>query len=97
MGRRAAGCGRHGAGGRLKMSAYHFDIVSDGAATTEVAEAANDDAAIRQALLLISEILRDRALSAEDAVTVELAVRDDEGRAVWSGCASGGLQDAGSG
>ncbi len=72
------------------MSAYHFDILSDGAATIEIAEAADDRAAVRQALLLLSEILRDRALSDEDAITVELAVRDPDGRSVWTGSASGG-------
>jgi hypothetical protein len=72
------------------MRTYHFDIFSDGAAATEVAEAADDDAAIRQALLLLSEILRDRALSNERAITVELAVRDSDGRALWTGSAKGG-------
>jgi hypothetical protein len=72
------------------MNTYHFDIVSDGAATTEIAEAKDDNAAIRQALLLISEIVRDGALSNEGAITVQLAVRDDEDRTVWTGSASGG-------
>jgi hypothetical protein len=72
------------------MSTYQFDIVSDGAETTEIAEAANDGAAVRQALLLMSEILRDRALSNDGAITVKLAVRGEDDRAVWSGSARGG-------
>jgi hypothetical protein len=72
------------------MRTYHFDITSDGAATIEIAEAADDRAAVRQALLLLSEILRDRALSNEDAVTVALGVRDPDGRSVWTGSARGG-------
>lgn len=72
------------------MKTYHFDIVSDGVAATEVAEAADDDAAVRQALLLLSEILRDRALSDDGAITVELAVRDLDGRTFWTGSARGG-------
>lgn len=72
------------------MSTYLFDIVSDGTATTEIAEATDDSGAIRQALLLISEILRDRALSNDGAIRVELAVRDQNERSVWTGLASGG-------
>lgn len=71
------------------MSTYHFDIDSDGAATTEIVEAADQNAAIRQALLLISELVRDRGLSNRDAITVRLAVRDEAGQLVWSGSASG--------
>jgi hypothetical protein len=72
------------------LGTYHFDIFSDGAAATEVAEAADDDAAVRQALLLLSEILRDRALSQQGAITVALAVRDRDGRVLWTGSARGG-------
>ena len=74
----------------MAVSTYHFDIVSEGAETTEVVEAADDNAAIRQALLLVSEIIRDQALSALDAVTVRLTVTDDTGRLIWSGSATGG-------
>lgn len=75
------------------MSTYHFDIDSDGEATTEIVEAADHNAAIRQALLLISEILRDHGLSSGEPVTVRLAVRDQEGYPVWSGSANGGHPD----
>lgn len=72
------------------MSTYHFDIDSDGAASTEIVEAADDSAAIRQALLLMSEIVRDRGLSNGDAITIRLTVRDDAGQFVWNGSAAGG-------
>ncbi len=75
------------------MSTYHFDIDSDGEATTEIVEAADHNAAIRQALLLISEILRDHGLSSGEPVTVRLAVRDHAGQPVWSGSAKGGHPD----
>lgn len=72
------------------MSTFHFDIESDGAATTEVVEAASEQAAIRQALLLMSEIVRDRALSkGGHAIVVNLTVRDAGGLTIWSGSASG--------
>ncbi|USQ98020.1 DUF6894 family protein [Caulobacter sp. RL271] len=71
------------------MTSYHFDIVSDGATTTEIVEAFDDDAAIRQALLLVSEIVRDHALSNDGAVTVRLSVRDEANMVIWSGSASG--------
>ncbi|WP_454762143.1 DUF6894 family protein [Caulobacter segnis] len=72
------------------MSTYHFEIDSDGAASIEIVEAADQNAAIRQALLLISEILRDHALSSHEAVTVRLLVRGAGGQAVWRGLATGG-------
>jgi len=72
------------------MSTYHFEIDSDGATTTEIVEAADQNAAIRQALLLISEILRDHGLTSQAAITVRLLVRDAGGQQVWSGSASGG-------
>lgn len=72
------------------MSTYHFEIDSDGATTTEIVEAADQNAAIRQALLLISEILRDHGLTSQAAITVRLLVRDAGGQRVWSGSASGG-------
>lgn len=72
------------------MSTFHFEIDSDGATTTEIVEAADQNAAIRQALLLISEILRDHGLSSQEAITVGLLVRDADGQAVWSGGATGG-------
>lgn len=75
------------------MSTYHFDIDSDGETTTEIVEAADHNAAIRQALLLISEILRDHGLSSGEPVTVRLAVRDHAGQPVWSGSANGGHAD----
>lgn len=71
------------------MTGYHFDIVSDGVAAREIVEATNDQAAIRQALLLVSEIVRDRALSSETAIAVQLWVRDDADRVIWRGSASG--------
>ena len=73
------------------MSSYHFDIVSDGVATTEIVDAVDDEAAVRQALLLVSEIVRDRALSNQDQVVVALSVRDTADRLVWKGSASGGM------
>jgi hypothetical protein len=72
------------------MTSYRFDIVSDGATTTEIVEAIDDGAAIRQALLLVSEIVRDRALSNGGAITVSLSVRDQTNTVIWSGSASGG-------
>ncbi|MET3666528.1 hypothetical protein [Caulobacter sp. 1776] len=72
------------------MSRYRFDIDNDGAATTEIVEAADDNAATRQALLLVSEIIRDQGLSRGDAIAVRLTVRDETGRTVWSGSAAGG-------
>jgi hypothetical protein len=71
------------------MSTYHFDIDSDGAATTEIVEAADQNAAIRQALLLVSEILRDHGLSSHTAISLRICVRGEAGQMVWSGCASG--------
>ena len=72
------------------MSTFHFDIVSDGATTLEDIEAASTNAVVRQALLLISEIVRDRALSNGGEVSVKVTVRDAAGLTVWSGGASGG-------
>lgn len=75
------------------MSTYHFEIDSDGATSTEVLEAADQNTAVRQALLLISEILRDHALSSHEAVTVRLRVRGAGGHEVWRGLATGGHTD----
>lgn len=72
------------------MSTYHFDIDSEGAATTERVEAADPRAAIRQALLLVSEILRDHALSEEAAISLKISVRGPDGQVFWRGGASGG-------
>ncbi|MBO9547278.1 hypothetical protein [Caulobacter sp.] len=72
------------------MSTYHFDIDSEGAATTEQVEAADPHAAIRQALLLVSEILRDHALSQAAAMTLTISVRGPDGQVFWRGGASGG-------
>ena len=72
------------------MSTYRFDILSDSAATTEIVEAADDKAATRQALLLVSEIVRDHGLSHGDAVAVQLAVKNEAGDIIWTGSAEGG-------
>ncbi|WP_454718924.1 DUF6894 family protein [Caulobacter segnis] len=71
------------------MNTYHFDILSEAVATREILDAADDAAAIRQAVLLVSEILRDHALSSQGDVTLTLVVRDAAGRKIWSGGASG--------
>lgn len=73
------------------MKTYHFDISGEVRPTLEVVEAADDAAAARQALLLLSEILRDRALSADAGVVLRILVRDDQGRTIWDGAASGRL------
>ncbi|MEJ2815937.1 DUF905 family protein [Caulobacter sp. CCG-8] len=73
------------------MKTYHFDISGEVRPTLEVVEAADDAAAARQALLLLSEILRDRALSADAGVVLRIVVRDDQGRMIWDGAASGRL------
>lgn len=71
------------------MSTYRFDILNDGAATTEIVEAADDNAATRQALLLVSEIVRDHGLSQDDAVAVQLTVKNEVGEIIWTGSAEG--------
>ncbi|WP_165187907.1 DUF6894 family protein [Caulobacter soli] len=71
------------------MKTYHFDISGEVQPTLEVVEAVDDAAAARQALLLLSEILRDRALSASATVILRIIVRDDGGRRIWEGAASG--------
>lgn len=71
------------------MSTYRFDIFNDGAATTEIVEAADDNAATRQALLLVSEIVRDHGLSHDDAVAVQLTVKNEAGVVIWTGSAEG--------
>jgi hypothetical protein len=76
------------------MSTYHFDIDSDGAATTEKVEAADPSAAIRQALLLVSEILRDHALCNQTTICLRISVRGQDQRLVWKGSASGVQADA---
>lgn len=73
------------------MKTYHFDISGEVRPTLEAVEAADDAAAARQALLLLSEILRDRALSADAGVVLRIVVRDDQGRTIWDGAASGRL------
>ncbi|WP_029907488.1 hypothetical protein [Caulobacter sp. UNC358MFTsu5.1] len=73
------------------MKTYHFDISGEVRPTLEVVEAADDASAARQALLLLSEILRDRALSADAGVALRIVVRDDRGRTIWDGAASGRL------
>ena len=71
------------------MNTYQFDICSDAVATREILDAPDDAAAIRQALLLMSEILRDHALSSRGEVALIILVCDDAGHAIWSGEASG--------
>jgi hypothetical protein len=79
------------------MSTYQFDIIMDDLETTETVEAAGDAAAIRQALLLMSEIIRDQALSEPEALALDLTVTDGAGRPVWSGSARGGRLSRGAG
>lgn len=71
------------------MTTFHFDIDSDGAATTEQVEAADALAAIRQALLLVSEILRDHALCDHTAISLRISVRGQDEQVVWKGSARG--------
>lgn len=71
------------------MNTYQFDISSETVATHEILEAANDAAAVRQAVLLMSEILRDHALSSRGDVALIIVVRDAADRVVWTGGASG--------
>ncbi len=71
------------------MNTYQFDISSDAVATREILGAADDAAAIRQAVLLMSEILRDHALSSRGDVALIIVVRDAAGREIWNGGASG--------
>lgn len=73
------------------MKTYHFDISGEVTPTLEVVEAADDAAAARQALLLLSEILRDHAFSAHADLTLRIVVRDDDGRTIWDGGATGRL------
>lgn len=71
------------------MTTFHFDIDSDGAATTEQVDAADAPAAIRQALLLVSEILRDHALCDHTAISLRISVRGQDEQVVWQGSARG--------
>lgn len=70
------------------MKTYHFDIRSSAADTQEVLVAADDAAAVRQAVLLLSEILRDHALVAKGDIEVRIRVRDKLGRTIWDGASS---------
>lgn len=70
------------------MRTYHFDIESGAIETREVLDAADDAAAVRQALLLLSEILRDHALVARGDMEVRILVRDAAGREIWNGVSS---------
>ncbi|PLR28689.1 hypothetical protein SGCZBJ_01695 [Caulobacter zeae] len=76
------------------MSTFHFDIDSDGATTTEKVEAVDQSAAIRQALLLVSEILRDHALCDHTTICLHISVRGQDERIVWKGGARGLQPDA---
>ena len=67
------------------MNTYRFDITCGATAATEVVEAADDEAAVRQAVLLLSEILRDHALSARGDIEVRILVSDADGLPIWSG------------
>lgn len=70
------------------MKTYHFDITSGLAETNEVLKATDDAAAIRQAVLLLSEILRDHALLAKGPIEVCIRVRDSAGQTIWDGASS---------
>ncbi|WP_066684535.1 hypothetical protein [Caulobacter sp. CCH9-E1] len=70
------------------MKTYHFDIESGAVETREVLIAADDAAAVRQAVLLLSEILRDHALVAKGDIEVRIRVRDRVGRPIWAGASS---------
>lgn len=70
------------------MKTYQFDIESGAIGTREVLDAADDAAAVRQALLLLSEILRDHALVARGDMEVRIRVRDAAGRRIWDGVSS---------
>lgn len=70
------------------MKTYRFDIKSGAAETQEALDAADDLAAVRQAVLLLSEILRDHALAAAGDIEVWIQVRDSAGRAIWDGSSS---------
>lgn len=67
------------------MKTYQFDIESGAVETREVLDAADDAAAVRQAVLLLSEILRDHALAARGDMAVRIRVRDAAGREIWDG------------
>ena len=71
------------------MNTYQFDISSNAVGACEILDATDDAAAIRQAVLLMSEILRDHALSSREEVSLIIVVRDAAGRSVWRGGASG--------
>lgn len=70
------------------MKTYHFDIESGEAQTREILVAVDDAAAVRQAVLLLSEILRDHALVAKGDIEVRIRVRDKVGRTIWDGASS---------
>ena len=70
------------------MKTYHFDIESGAVETREVLIAADDAAAVRQAVLLLSEILRDHALVAKGDIELRIRVRDKLGRPIWDGASS---------
>lgn len=71
------------------MTTYTFDVSSEAAVTREILEAVDDAAALRQAILLMSEILRDHALGARDHMNLCITVCDAAGRPIWSGAAAG--------
>lgn len=71
-----------------RMKTYHFDIRNDAGETQEVLDVADDAAAARQAVLLLSEILRDHALVARGDIEVSIRVRDALGQEIWDGASS---------
>lgn len=70
------------------MKTYLFDIRCGATDTQEALEAADDLAAVRQAMLLLSEILRDHALGALGDIEVSIRVREPAGRMIWDGASS---------
>lgn len=70
------------------MKTYRFDITADAVAACEVVEAADNNAAMRQAVLLLSEILRDHALSTCGDIELQILVSDKDGRIIWTAASS---------
>lgn len=70
------------------MKTYRFDIISGAHETQEALDVADDPAAVRQAVLLLSEILRDHAMAAAGDIEILIRVRDPAGRTIWDGASS---------
>lgn len=73
------------------MKTYRFDVTRDAGRTQETLAAPDDAAAVRQALLLLSEILRDHALVARGDIAVSIRVTDLDSRTIWHGASSAHL------